>query len=95
MDFHQTWLCIGIVEIWFGIAVMGKFHQMLMELSTRDTPKFSFPDDIKGDTLNFSFPDSVKGFKSNLVQALILRRSGLGLLPRHDNGGVLYFYIFI
>ena len=24
---------------------MGKFHQFLMELSARDTPIFSFPDD--------------------------------------------------
>ena len=24
---------------------MGKFHQILMELSAQDTPKFSFPDD--------------------------------------------------
>ena len=37
-------LCIDIVEIWFGIA-LGKFRQILTELSARDTPIFLFPDD--------------------------------------------------
>ena len=37
-------MCIDIVEIWFGIA-NGKFRQFLTELSARDTPIFSFPDD--------------------------------------------------
>ena len=36
-------MCIDIVQIWFGI-VMGKFRQFLTELSARDTPLFSFPD---------------------------------------------------
>ena len=35
-------MCI-IVEILFGIA-KGKFRRILTELSARDTPIFSFPD---------------------------------------------------
>ena len=41
MDFHQIYMCIDIVEIWFGIAN----GQILMELSARDMSIFSFPDD--------------------------------------------------
>ena len=58
---------IDIVEIWFGIAN----GQILTELSSRDTPIFSFLDD------NLS---KHNGFPPNLVCALILWRSGLGLL---------------
>ena len=50
---------------------MGKFHQIFTELSARDTPIFSFPD------YNLS---NNKGFSQNLLYALTLRRSGLGLL---------------
>ena len=49
---------------------------------------------------------SINGFSPNLVCALILWRSGLGLLmakfrqfwsirPSHDSGGVLSFHVFI
>ena len=41
MIFTKFGMCIDIVEIWFGIAN----GQILMELSARDTPIFSFPDD--------------------------------------------------
>ena len=37
-------MCIDIVEIWFGI-VNGQISSILTELSARDTPIFSFPDD--------------------------------------------------
>ena len=37
-------MCIDIVVIWFGL-LMGKFHQILMELSAQDMPIFSFLDD--------------------------------------------------
>ena len=50
---------------------MGKFRQIFTELSARDTPTFSFPDD---NLVNNN------GFSSNLLYALTLRRSGLGLL---------------
>ena len=77
---------------------MGKFRQILLELSAQDTPIFSFPDS------NLS---KCEGILTNLVHALILKRSGLGLLManlhqfltvicrRHDNGRVLSFYAFI
>ena len=50
---------------------MGKFRQILSELSARDMPIFSFPDN---NLVN------INGFSPNLVHALILWRSGLGLL---------------
>ena len=49
---------------------MGKFRQFLTELSARDTPIFSFPD----------YNLNNMGFSPNLLHALTLRRSGLGLL---------------
>ena len=33
MIFAKLGMCIDIVEIWFGIAIMGRFHQFLTELS--------------------------------------------------------------
>ena len=50
---------------------MGKFRQLFTELSVRDMLIFSFPDDNLVNN---------KGFSSNLLYALTLRRSGLGLL---------------
>ena len=38
-------MCIDIVEIWFGIAD-GQIFVKFLRLSARDTPIFSFPDDI-------------------------------------------------
>ena len=37
-------MCIDIVEIWFGIAIMGKLCQFLTKLFARDMPMFSFLD---------------------------------------------------
>ena len=50
---------------------MGKFRQIFTDLSARDTPIFSFPD------YNLS---KQQGIFTNLLYALTLRRSGLGLL---------------
>ena len=50
---------------------MGKFRQFLTELSAQYTPIFSFPDD------NLS---KHQWIFTNLACALILWRSGLGLL---------------
>ena len=50
---------------------MGKFRQIFTELPARDTPIFSFTDDNLVNN---------KGFSSNLLYALTLRSSGLGLL---------------
>ena len=45
MDFHQTWYGALILRISGLGLLMGKFRQFLTELSVRDTPIFSFPDD--------------------------------------------------
>ena len=37
-------MCIDIVKIWFGLLIR-KFRQILTELSARDTPIFSLPND--------------------------------------------------
>ena len=60
-------LVCDIVEVWFGL-LMGKFRQFLTELSSCNMSVFSFPDNY------------INGFLPNLVCALILWRSGLGLL---------------
>ena len=46
--FIKFGMCIDIMEIWFGIAnrqISSNFDRVLTELSARDTPIFSFPDD--------------------------------------------------
>ena len=48
---------------------MGKFHQLLTELSVRDTPILSFPDD------NFS---KCQEILTKLGACIDIRRSGLG-----------------
>ena len=50
---------------------MDKFGQIFTELSAQDTPLFLFQDD------NLVI---INGFSPNLVCALILLKSGLGLL---------------
>ena len=42
--FTKLGMCIDIVDIWFGIA-NGQICQIFTELSARDMPTFSFPDD--------------------------------------------------
>ena len=36
MDFHQTWLCIDFMEIWFGMA-NGQISKIFTDLPARDT----------------------------------------------------------
>ena len=38
-------MCIDIVQIYFGIANGQILHHIITELSARDTPIFSFPND--------------------------------------------------
>ena len=95
--FTKLGMCIDMVEIWFGIA-NWQISSDFGGLSVLDTPIFSFPDD------NIS---KFQGILTSLVYALILRRSGLGLLlvkfrqfltvicPKHDNGRVLSFYALL
>ena len=64
-------VCNGIVEIWVRIA-NGKFRQFLTELSGHDKSFFSSQDDNLRANMN--------GFSPNVVCALILLRSDLGLL---------------
>ena len=42
--FFKLGMCIDIMVIWFGIA-NGQISLFFTELSARDTPIFSFPDD--------------------------------------------------
>ena len=44
MDFHQTVYALILWRSGLGL-LMGKLRQFLTELSARDTPIFSFPDD--------------------------------------------------
>ena len=45
MDFHQNLVC-ALILLRSGLGLlMGKFRQILTDLSARDTPIFSFPDD--------------------------------------------------
>ena len=69
---------------------MGKFRQILMALSARDTPIFSFTDD------NLS---KCQGILTKLCTCIDIKEILFGIAngqmfdrvicPRHDNGGVL------
>ena len=71
---------------------MGKFCQILTELSVPDTPKFFFPDD------NLS---KCQGFLTKLGTCIDIKEIWFGIasgkisslfdsyLSQHDNGGVL------
>ena len=70
MNFHQTCMCIDIVEIWFAIA-----NGQILSI---------FDIYLASTCLIFCFRTitwvNINGFSPNLVCALILYRSGLGLL---------------
>ena len=70
MDFHHLVFALILWRFALGL-LMGKFRQVLTELSAWDMPIYLFPDG------NFS---KCHGNLTNLVHALILRRSGSGLL---------------
>ena len=42
--FTKLGMCIDIADAWFGIA-NGQISSNFLELSARDKPIFSFPDD--------------------------------------------------
>ena len=78
---------------------MGKFRQLLTALSAAIRPYFRLR------TITLS---NINGFSPNLVCALILWKSGLGLLmdkfphffdiviyPPHDSGWVSAFHVFV
>ena len=96
MDFHQTWMCIDIVEIWFGIA-NGQICQILTELSAQETHIFSFPDDnlskCKGILTKLGTYIDIKiwfQIANGQISSVFDRISCL----RHDDGGLLSFYVF-
>ena len=74
---------------------MGKFRQILMVLSARDTPIFSFPDD------NMSKSQEILTKLGTCIDMKeIWFRIAHGqissiICPQHDNGGVLQFNVFI
>ena len=96
MDFHQTYyVCIDSVDICFWIA-NGQISSNLDRDLPAIHPYFTFRR-ITWVNLN--------GFSPNLICALLLLRSAVGLLfakfrkfltvicPWHDSGGVLSFHV--
>ena len=75
---------------------MGKFHQILAELSARDTPIFSFPDDnlskSQGILTNLGTCTAMKEIWFGIAIGQILSMFEMFdrvICPRHENGGVL------
>ena len=77
---------------------MGTFCQILTQISARDTPIFSFPDD------NLS---KCQGILTKVCTCIDIKEIWFGIAnghssmfdrvvcPRHDNDGVLLFNVFI
>ena len=70
VDFHQMVCALILWRSALGLLI-GKFRQFLTELSAQDTSVFSFLDD--------NFLLNIDGFSPNLVCALILWTSALGI----------------
>ena len=72
---------------------MGKFRQILTELSARDTPIFSFPDDnLSKHQWIFTKLDTCIDMKKiwfRIAYRQISTMFDRVICPRHDNGGVL------
>ena len=92
MIFTKFGMCIDIVEIWFGIA-NGQICQILTELSARDTPIFSFPDDnvckCQEFLTNFDTCIDIKEVGFGIANGQISPVFNRIICPRHDNGWVL------
>ena len=78
---------------------MDKVRQILTELSARDTPKFSFSDDklskCQGILTNFGTCIDIKETWFRIANGQISSMFDRVICPRHDNGGVLQFNVFI
>ena len=78
---------------------MCKFHQLLMELSARDTSIFSFPDDnlskCQGILTKLGTCIDIKEIWFRIANGQISLIFDRFMRPRHDNGGVLSFHVFI
>ena len=98
-EFSPNLVC-GLIFWRSGLGLlMGKFHQVLTELSAQDMPIFLFPDN--------NFLSKCHGILTKLGTCIDIEETGLGLLmgkfcqfltvicPPQNNGGVLSFYIFI
>ena len=76
---------------------MGKFRQVLIDLSARDTPIFSFPDDslskCQGILTRLGTYIDMKEIWFGIANGQILSMIDLVICPRHDNGGVLLFNV--
>ena len=96
MDFHQTVCALILWRYGLGL-LMGKFCQILMELSARDI--FSFPDDnlskCQGILTKLGTYIDIKKIWFGIANGQIWSSFDRVICPRHDNGGVLSFYVFI
>ena len=72
---------------------MGKFHQILMELSPQDTPIFSFPDDnlskCQGILTKLGTCIDMKDICFGIANGQMSSLFDSVICPQHDNGGVL------
>ena len=72
---------------------MGKFSQILTELSAQDMPIFSFPDDnlikCRGILTKPGTCIDIKEILFGIANGQILSMFDRVICPRHDNGGVL------
>ena len=78
---------------------MGKFRQILTELSARDTPIFSFSGD-NSRKRQWIFTKlgtciDLKEIWSGIANGKISSMYDRVICPRHDNGPVLMFYVNI
>ena len=73
--------------------LMGKFRQILTELSAQDTPIFSFPDDnlskCHGILTKLGTCIDMKEISSGIANGQISSMFDGVICPQHDNGGVL------
>ena len=78
---------------------MGTFRKNLTELSARDTPIFSFPDDnfckCQGILTKLGTCIYIKEIWFGIADGQISSMFDRVICPRHDNGGVLWFNFFI
>ena len=72
---------------------MGKFRQILTELSARDTPIFSFPDDnlskSQGIFTKLCTCIDMKEIRFRIANGRISSMFDRVMCPRHDNGRIL------
>ena len=72
---------------------MGKLRQILMELSARDMPIFSFPDDnlskSQGILTKLGTCIDMKEIWFGIANGQISSMFDGAICPRHNNGGVL------